>query len=164
MCPGSLHEGSYILSTASTFYTSNNNRCAKPIVYSDKIYYQWQCRWEVFGIFQLKKVNAESISDVIATEGKNLFLAKLDKIPTFFSKSPEIRRVVELNVPSGWKTRWNYNSKTVCKVAERKIELLKGFGYFVSNTDCYGFSTIAAAENCIRLLNDEKFSYWLNFF
>ena len=93
-----------------------------------------------------------------------LFFAKLDQIPTFFSKSPERRRAVEVNVPSGCKTRWNYNSKTVCKVAETKNDLLKGFEYFVNNTDCYGFSTIAAAENCIRVLNDEKFNFWLKIF
>ena len=69
-----------------------------------------------------------------------------------------------MNVPSGCKTRWKYNSKTVCKVAKRKNELLTGFEYFVSNTDCYGYSTIAAAENCIRLLNDENFNFWLKFF
>ena len=55
-----------------------------------------------------------------------LFFAKLDQIPTFFSKSPERRRAVEVNVPSGCKTRWNYNSKTVCNVAERKNDLLRG--------------------------------------
>ena len=54
--------------------------------------------------------------------------------------------------------------KLFAKLQKERNELLTGFEYFVSNTDCYGFSTIAAAENCIRLLNDEKFNFWLKFF
>ena len=40
-----------------------------------------------------------------------LFFSKLDRIPTFFSKSPERKRATEVFVPSGFKTRWNYNSR-----------------------------------------------------
>ena len=34
----------------------------------------------------------------------------------------------------------------------------------VTNTDRYGFSTIASAENCINTLKDDKFNFWLTIF
>ena len=55
-----------------------------------------------------------------------LFFAKLDQMPSFFSKSPERRRAFEVNDTSGSKTRWNYNSKSVLKVSIMKNELLTG--------------------------------------
>ena len=93
-----------------------------------------------------------------------LFFAKLDQIPSFFSKSPDRRSAVELNIPSGSKTRWNYNSKTVLRVSLNRQELLTGFNIFVDNPERFGFSTIAAAENCIRALNDDDFNFWLKLF
>ena len=93
-----------------------------------------------------------------------LFFAKLDQIPSFFSKSPERRRAVKVIVPSGSKTRWNYNSKTVQRVSISKNELLTGFNKVINNQDSFGFSTIAAAENCIKILNDENFNFWLKLF
>ena len=93
-----------------------------------------------------------------------LFFAKLDQIPSFFSKSPDRISAVELNIPSGSKTRWNYNSKTVLRVSLNRQELLTGFNIFVDNPERFGFSTIAAAENCIRALNDDDFNFWLKLF
>ena len=93
-----------------------------------------------------------------------LFFAKLDQIPSFFSKSPDRRSAVELNIPSGSKTRWNYNSKTVLRVSLNRQELLSGFNIFVDNPERFGFTTIAAAENCIRALNDDDFNFWLKLF
>ena len=93
-----------------------------------------------------------------------LFFAKLDQIPSYFSKSPDRRSAVELNIPSGSKTRWNYNSKTVLRVSLNRQELLTGFNIFVDNPERFGFSTIAAAENCIRALNDDDFNFWLKLF
>ena len=66
----------------------------------------------------------------------------------YFFKSPERRLVVEMNVPNEWKQDETTTQKLF---AEIKTQVTCGFKYFVSNTDCYGFSTIAAAENCIRL-------------
>ena len=65
---------------------------------------------------------------------------------------------------SGCKVRWNYTSKTVSSVATKKNELLTGFETIVNDTDRYGFSTIASAENCINTLKDDKFNFWLNIF
>ena len=93
-----------------------------------------------------------------------LFFAKLDQIPTFFSKSPERKRAMVKSIPSGSKTRWNYNSRTVCSVANNLSDLLTGFESITNNTDRYGYSTIAAAENCLKTLRDEKFLFWLNVF
>ena len=69
-----------------------------------------------------------------------------------------------MNIPSGSKTRWNYNSKTVLRVSLNRQELLTGFNIFVDNPERFGFSTIAAAENCIRALNDDDFNFWLKLF
>ena len=44
-----------------------------------------------------------------------------------------------------------------------KDELLTGFKFGFYDTD-YGFTTIAAAENCIKILKDGKLNFWLNNF
>ena len=93
-----------------------------------------------------------------------LFFAKLDQFPNFFSKSPERKQAFEVSVPSGSRTRWNYSSRTVCKVAMNLDELLNGFKSIVNSSDCYGLPTISAASNCIKTLEDNKFLFWLNVF
>ena len=93
-----------------------------------------------------------------------LFFAKLDQIPNFFSKSPERKNAMEVSVPSGSKTRWNYSSRTVLKVSMNLNELLTGFKSIIDRSDCYGLPTISAAENCIKTLEDKKFRFWLNVF
>ena len=93
-----------------------------------------------------------------------LFFAKLDQIPNFFSKSPERKQAIEVSVPSGSRTRWNYSTRTVCKVAMNLDELVDGFKSIINSSDSFGLPTISAAANCIKTLEDKKFLFWLNVF
>ena len=56
------------------------------------------------------------------------------------------------------------SSKTVSSVRTNKNELLAKFETIVNETDRYGFSTIAFAENCINTSKDDKFNFWLTIF
>ena len=66
------------------------------------------------------------------------------------------------SIPLGSRTRWNYSSRTVCKVAMNLDELVNGIKSFINSSDSFGLPTISAAANCIKTLEDKKFIFWLN--
>ena len=90
---------------------------------------------------------------------QGFFFAKLDQIPNFFSKSPERKQAIEVSVPSGSRTRWNYSTRTVCKVAMNLDELVDGFKSIINSSDSFVLLTISAAANCIKALEDTNFFF-----
>ncbi len=85
-------------------------------------------------------------------------------IPAFFSKSPQ--RTAELEkithrIPQVSATRWNFKSRTVNAVFERKDELIECCSILQTSQSKV---TGLAAAGIKRMLNDPEFTFWLEFF
>ncbi|XP_072377882.1 zinc finger MYM-type protein 1-like [Diabrotica undecimpunctata] len=95
-----------------------------------------------------------------------IFFADLTDITNFFSNSPQrvaiLDEVVGNRVPSASATRWNFKIRTVNMVYENRKTLKECMERIQSTSRQSG--TITKAGALLRLLNDNKFVFWLKVF
>ncbi|CAG9832487.1 unnamed protein product [Diabrotica balteata] len=95
-----------------------------------------------------------------------IFFADLTDITNFFSNSPQrvaiLDEVVGNRVPSASATRWNFKIRTVNMVYENREALVECMERIQSTSRQSG--TITKAGALLRLLNDNKFVFWLKVF
>ncbi|XP_072380630.1 zinc finger MYM-type protein 1-like [Diabrotica undecimpunctata] len=95
-----------------------------------------------------------------------IFFADLTDITNFFSNSPQrvaiLDEVVGNRVPSASATRWNFKIRTVNMVYENREALIECMERIQSTSR--QSDTITKAGALLRLLNDNKFVFWLKVF
>jgi len=96
-----------------------------------------------------------------------VFFANLSGIPHFFSHSAKRSQVLDAEVqarlPRGVPSRWNYNSRTVNIVFEKREDLINCMKSIkqLKNIDSIA---LREADGIIRTLEDPSFMYWLTVF
>lgn len=99
------------------------------------------------------------------TEEARIFFCSLSGIPQFFSRSPQRLAAldeVSQRIPRPSGTRWNFKSRTVNTVFENKEALLKCFKLLQKREKNH--STVQASTGLIKLMQDRKFLFFLDFF
>ena len=96
-----------------------------------------------------------------------IFFSNLSAIPAFFSRSPHRTSVLDScvakRIPSGGSTRWNFKSRAVNVVHEKK-EALKECFQMLSESETSSTATINEATALLGYLENPEFCFWLNFF
>lgn len=96
-----------------------------------------------------------------------IFFANLNAIPAFFSRSPQrssvLNSCVAKRIPSGGATRWNFKSRTVNVVHEKKDALIECFEILM-NSETSSNITIREAHALLKNLQDPEFSFWISLF
>ena len=97
-----------------------------------------------------------------------LFFANISGFSSFFSVSPkrsdELRSVTSKRLPRPGETRWNFQSRLVGSVFEVKESLIECFSNIIEKSDVWDGVSVREAFGLRRLLEDEEFLYFLNFF
>jgi hypothetical protein len=95
------------------------------------------------------------------------FFANLSGIPQFFSHSAKRSQVLEAEVqarlPRGVPSRWNYNSRTVNIVFEKRLDLINCLRS-IRQLKHIDSIALREADGFIRTLEDPSFMYWLSVF
>ena len=91
-----------------------------------------------------------------------IFFSNLSAIPAFFSRSPHRTSVLDScvtkRIPSGGSTRWNFKSRVVSAVHEKK-EVLKECFQMLPESPLALLETTALLE----YLENPEFCFWFNF-
>ncbi|XP_074524579.1 zinc finger MYM-type protein 1-like [Halichoeres trimaculatus] len=95
------------------------------------------------------------------------FFNDIGGFASFFSKSSKrtavLDEMVAHRLPSASSTRWNFNSRAVNTVYERKNDLVKCF-QTIRNSEDFDGPTKREAGGYVRLLEDEAFCFFLTLF
>lgn len=95
------------------------------------------------------------------------FFSDLAGFSAFFSRSPNriavLDRVVAHRLPRTSSVRWNFDSRAVNTVFENKEDLLRCFEIIRDSGD-FDATTLREAGAFVRLLEDERFSFFLKLF
>src|SRR5215469_2661102 len=96
------------------------------------------------------------------------FFGNLQAICVFFSTSPKRTKIlddiVNQRLPRATLTRWNYHSKSVNVVYTHKEEIKECFQFILNDENFQDTNTTTFAYAYIKMFDDSKFIFWLNFF
>ena len=93
------------------------------------------------------------------------FFTHLSGLAAFFSKSAKrtklLDEICQRRLPRVTPTRWNFSSRLVCTVYERREELLELFEYIVDNHNDFDNDAVHSADGYIALLTGFEFCFLL---
>ena len=96
------------------------------------------------------------------------FFANLNSLAAFFSKSPKRTQLLDdmckRCLPRVAPTRWQYTSKLVNAVHEKRVALKEVFDHILEHHDEYDEDTVLCADGFITRLDDFEFCFLLNIF
>ncbi|XP_036373211.1 uncharacterized protein si:ch211-89o9.6 isoform X2 [Megalops cyprinoides] len=97
-----------------------------------------------------------------------IFFSHLSGLAAFFSSSPKrmqlLEEICQKRLPGVAATRWNFASRLVCTVFERKDVLKDLFDYIVDHHDEFEDTAIHSADGFISNLRDFEFCFLLSSF
>nr|CAI5833553.1 unnamed protein product [Callosobruchus analis] len=112
---------------------------------------------------QLNLIMSQAVSQ---SSQVRTFFGNLQEIPSFFKNSPQrvavLNRIVGKRIPHGAPTRWNFNIRTVNVVFEHRESILKCMEEIENSF--HNQSVCSTASSIRRILQDQKFIFWLTFF
>lgn len=94
-----------------------------------------------------------------------VFFSHLNGLAAFFSKSAKrtklLDEICQRRLPRVTPTRWNFSSRLVCTVYERREELVELFEFIVDNYDDFDDDTVHSADGYLALLTGFEFCFLL---
>lgn len=110
----------------------------------------------------LKLVMSQSASKIKECK---IFFSHLSGLAAFFSKSAKrtklLDEICQRRLPRVTPTRWNFSSRLVCTVYDRREELLELFEFIVDNHGDFDPDAVHSADGYITLLTGFEFCFLL---